>query len=347
MSAATASAHPNLALVKYWGQVDPSLNLPANDSISLNLSGATTTTTVAFDPVLVRDEMTLNGAPIDAETLRRVSVHLDRVRVLADTAIRARVTSRNDFPTSAGVASSASAFAALSLAATHALGLDLTERELSVLARKGSGSACRSIPDGFVAWVAGAADAASYAHSLWPCDHWDLRVVTVTFPGAHKAISSLEGHQAAPHSPFYRARLRHVDETLDRVRDALRRKDFDALGMAVEREAMSLHAVAMTSPMETHPWLSGIYYWRPETVRVIRKVQQWRAAGLPVYLTLDAGASVHLLCEGKALDAVLAASAPLLETLGADTIVSRPGRGAWQLKENDGASAPSDPTCSA
>ncbi|MGC9347706.1 MAG: diphosphomevalonate decarboxylase [Anaerolineae bacterium] len=346
MSSATASAHPNLALVKYWGQVDPSLNLPANSSISVNLSGATTTTTVAFDPRLAKDEVVLNQAPADDVTGLRVIAHLDRVRALAGTGSRARVLSWNDFPAAAGIASPASAFAALSLAAVHALGLDLAPRELSVLARKGSGSACRSIPDGFVEWTAGTDDASSYAHSLWPCGYWDLRVVTITFRGAHKAVSSLEGHQAASSSPFYHPRLRRVEKTLDRVREALRRRDFRALGMAVEREAMSLHAVAMTSQPVAYPWLSGIYYWRPETLRVIRRVQQWREDGLPVYLTLDAGPSVHLLCEAEALDAVFETAASLLATLDAGTIVSRPGRGAWLVKETDGTSAPSDPSCS-
>ena len=330
-SSATAAAHPNLALVKYWGQLDPALNVPANGSISVNLSGATTTTTVTFDPALQADAVELNGAPADPVTAARVVVHLDRVRGLAGSGCRARVTSLNDFPTAAGVASSASAFAALSLAASHALGLDLDTRQLSVLARKGSGSACRSVPDGFAEWIAGDDDESSYAFSLAPCDHWDLRVVTVAWPLAPKAVSSLLGHQAAPSSPFYAARLAAVAYTLTEVREALLARDFHALGMAAEREAASLHAVAMTSRVQTMPWLSGIIYQAPETVRLIRTIQRLRESGSSVYATLDAGPSVHLLCLPAELEAVMEAVAVACGDGPHRIIISRPGRGAWLL----------------
>ena len=197
MLTATAAAHPNLAFVKYWGRRDAGLNIPENGSISVNLSGAITTTTVTFDGALGQDDVTLNDAPANTPTLARVGAHLDRVRALAGIAARARVVSHNDFPADVGFASSASAFAALSLAATRAAGLNLDLHDLSVLARKGSGSACRSIPDGFVEWLPGWDDASSYARSLAPCDYWDLCVVTVVLPGRSKLISSLAGHRAA------------------------------------------------------------------------------------------------------------------------------------------------------
>jgi diphosphomevalonate decarboxylase len=337
---ATAAAHPNLALVKYWGQADPALNLPANGSVSVNLSGATTTTTVTFDAALSEDRVELNGRDADPVTTARVVAHLDRVRALAGTTFRAWVTSRNDFPTAAGVASSSSAFASLSLAASRALGLDLDRRQLSILARKGSGSACRSIPDGFAEWVAGDDDESSYAFSLAAQEYWDLRIVTVAWPQARKVVPSLVGHRAAPTSPFYAARLATVACTLHEVREALLARDFDALGMAVEREAASLHAVAMTSRVEDAPWLSGIYYPAPETVGLIQAVQRWRREGLPVYATLDAGSSVHLLCLPEDLIAVKEATGAVCGDASCRTIVSRPGRGAWLLNATAGAEGP-------
>ena len=341
MPTATAAAHPNLAFVKYWGRRDADLNIPENGSISVNLSGATTTTTVTYDEVLGQDAVTLNDVVANTPTLTRVSAHLDRVRALAGITTRARVVSHNDFPADVGFASSASAFAALSLAATRAAGLDLDLYDLSILARKGSGSACRSIPDGFVEWLPGWDDASSYARCLAPCNHWDLRVVTVVLPGRPKLISSLAGHRAAPTSPFYRARLKEMPHTLDLVRQALLARDFASFGLAVEREAWSLHAVAMTSHSEGAPWLSGIFYMEPATVRLIRAVQLWRRDGLPVAFTLDAGPSVHLLCEGSSLGAVLAAVPSAVAGTAPQVIVSRPGRGAWLVDEKDGAEAPS------
>jgi diphosphomevalonate decarboxylase len=248
---------------------------------------------------------------------------------MAGITISARVDSHNDFPAGAGVASSASAFAALSLAATRAAGLDLDERALSILARKGSGSACRSVPGGFVEWLSGASDPESYARQVAPPEHWDLRVLTVTFDVQPKAVSSLEGHRAALTSPFFAARLASVQETLRTVRSALLDRDFATLGCAAEREALNLHAVAMTSRVDEKPWLSGILYWQPETLELLRSVQAWRQEGLPVYFSLDAGASVHLLCEAESesrLEEVLEDS---LSVLGGSYISSVPGRGAW------------------
>lgn len=341
MKRVTAAAHPNLAFVKYWGRQVAAENIPANGSISVNLSGATTTTTVAFDASLARDVVTLNDTAADNRTAVRVIAHLDRVRALAGITTRACVVSHNDYPADVGFASSAAAFAALSLAATRAAGLNLDRRALSILARKGSGSACRSIPDGFAEWVPGSDDASSYAYSLAPCDYWDLRIVTIAFPGRPKLISSLEGHLAAPTSPFYNARLEEVSRTLQSVRHLLLMRDFAGFGLAVEREALSLHAVAMTSHTDVAPWMSGIFYPGPETLRLIHAVQIWRRDGLPVAFTLDAGPSVHLLCEGAYVGDVLEAVSSVLLDPESRVIVSRPGRGAWLPDENDGAEAPS------
>ena len=324
----TAQAHPNLALVKYWGKLDEELNLPASSSISVNLSGATTTTAVVFAPDVEADRVMIGGRAAEPKAHARVTRHLDRVRALAGITERAVVESWNDFPSSAGIASSASAFAALSLAASKAAGLDLAERELSILARKGSGSACRSIPDGFVEFVAGKEDDTAYARQLFPPEHWDMRITTVIIDQRPKEVSSSEGHRATRTSPFYEAWLAALPLTLEAVRRALADRDFPNLGMAVERQAIAMHAVAMTSTSADRGWLSGIYYWAPATVALIRAVQDWRRQGLEVYLTIDAGPNVHLFCEAKDQAELERELAPLLPALGGRYLVSRPAVGA-------------------
>jgi diphosphomevalonate decarboxylase len=335
----TAAAHPSLALVKYWGNVDDALNIPANSSISVNLGSARTTATVAFVPDLERDKVAIDGQAAQGEAYDRVVRHLDRVRALvqakglASAGQRAVVESHNNFPASAGIASSASAFAALSLAAAKAAGLDLDERQLSILARKGSGSACRSIPGGFVEWEAGDSDETSFARQIAPASHWDLRVTTVILDERAKTVSSTAGHRVARTSPFYRARLGALPRTLETVRQALLDRDFDTLGRATEREAVSMHVVMMTSFVEGQDWLSGIYYWQPETLALIHAVQAWRRDGLAVYFTIDAGHNVHLLCEAQRQAELEQALDRLLPDPGGRYLVSEPGGGAWIVAE--------------
>jgi diphosphomevalonate decarboxylase len=326
----TAAAHPNLAVVKYWGKADASLNIPVNSSISVNLGGATTTTTVEFVPGLEGDWVQLNGVEADTKAAARVSRHLDRVRRLAGIDHRAVVESANDFPAAAGIASSASAFAALSLAASRAAGLALNERELSILARQGSGSACRSIPDGWARWEAGCDNETSYAFKIAPPEHWDLSITTVVFSEQAKEIASSEGHEIARTSPFYPARLAQLGRTLETVQNALFSQDFVAFGMAVEREAVSMHAIAMTAdPGEG--WLSGVYYWQAWTMGLIQQVQAWRRDGLLVYFTIDAGPNVHLLCEAGNQPALEAALTEILPAMAGRTLVSAPACGAWVM----------------
>jgi diphosphomevalonate decarboxylase len=287
---ATAVANANIAFVKYWGDADPVLHLPANASISMNLGGLSTVTTVVFQAQRETDEAIIDGTPAGDAALRRVTAHLDRVRALAGTRLRARMVSRNNFPAGAGLASSASAFAALTLAATAALGLTLTEDTLSALARLGSGSACRSIPPGFVEWAAGESHGTSCARSIAPPDHWPLCDCIAVVSTAHKAVGSAEGHARAPSSPLYRARVEGAPTRVAACRAAILAHDLPTLGKAMETDTAMMHAVTMTSR-------PPIYYWTPATLRVIRAVIAWRAEGLPTYYTVDAGPNVHCLCE--------------------------------------------------
>jgi len=288
---ATAIACPNIAFIKYWGDLDPCLHIPANSSISMNLEGLYTRTQVVFDPALRYDQLTLEGEPVGGIALERVNAMLDRVREMAGIATFAAVDSFSNFPISAGIASSASAFAALSLAATTAAGLKLNEKELSRLARTGSGSACRSIPGGFVEWQAGESDEESYSFSIASPKHWDLVDCIVLVSPAQKPVSSSEGHALALTSILQPTRVTDTDRRLGLCRMAILRRDFASFAEVVELDSNLMHAVMITST-------PSLLYWQPATVEVMHAVQSWRSEGLPVCYTIDAGPNVHVLCPG-------------------------------------------------
>jgi diphosphomevalonate decarboxylase len=294
---ASAIAHPNIALIKYWGDADPELHIPANSSISMNLAGLFTQTQVNFEEGLEHDTIILDGSQMGGDDLERVSKFLDKVRQMAGIQLSARVESRNNFPTGAGIASSASGFAALSLAASRAAGLDLDEQSLSRLARTGSGSACRSVPGGFVEWQAGSSDLDSYAFSMAPPEHWDLVDCIVLVNETEKLVSSRTGHRLAHTSPLQSIRVADAPRRLDICRNALIQPDFNALAEIVELDSFLMHAVMTTSK-------PSLLYWQPGTVRIIHEVQSMRQAGIPVCHTIDAGPNVHVLCPAEVASVV-------------------------------------------
>jgi diphosphomevalonate decarboxylase len=285
---ATAESHPNIAFIKYWGNRNQMLRIPANGSLSMNLEGLYTRTSVQFDPNLPSDTLTLNNAPTSGSALSRVSDLLERVRRAARFDTHAKVVSENNFPTGSGIASSASAFSALALAASTAAGLDLEEKELSVLARTGSGSAARSIPGGFVEWQPGNGHQSSYAFSIAPPDHWGLVDLIAVISKAHKATGSTSGHALADSSPLQAARVSDAPRRLATCRRALLDRDFEKFSEVVELDSNTMHAVMQTS---TPPLL----YWQPATIAVMHAVRSWRKAGLPVCYTIDAGPNVHVI----------------------------------------------------
>ena len=328
---ATALAHPNIAFIKYWGNQDNNLHVPANASLSLNLSGLETITTVTFSARLAEDEVTIDGERQAGAPAQRVSAHLDQIRKKAGLSLRARVESRNNFPMGAGIASSASAFAALTLAGAAAAGLTLEERELSALARLGSGSACRSVPAGFVEWqtvdmrrlgpTTEACDD-SFAFSIAPPGYWALADVIAVVSRAPKAVSSSAGHALAHTSPFHAAHVGAVAQRLQRCRTALFARNFAALADVVEADTISMHAVMMTS---TPP----LFYWEADTLNILKAVPVWRAEGLPVCYTVDAGPNVHCLCLAEAAPEV---ARRLRDELGIrETLTATPGGGARLL----------------
>jgi len=321
----TAVSSSNIAFIKYWGNRDAVYRIPLNDSVSMNLDHAFTTTTVEFDTKLNDDVIIIGGKEADGSARARVVAHLDRVRKLANMETKARMQSQNNFPTGAGIASSASAFAALSLAATRAVGLELSERELSVLARQASGSACRSIPGGFVEWIAGRNSTDSYAISIASPEHWDLRDVIAIVSAEEKKVGSYEGHAAAQTSPFLSTRQNILPSRFHSVRRAILSKDLALLGPAIEEDAIELHMMAMTSR-------PPIYYWTPGMVRVIQAVQQWRADGIVVYFTLDAGPNVHLICESKDVERVAKLARQVQDVQ--QIIVNAPGGPAHLIEQH-------------
>lgn len=292
---ATALAPSNIAFVKYWGVADAALTIPYNESISMNLDACSTTTTVTFDDRLREDEVAIAWyeqplRPVAGRQYDRVVAHLDRVRVRAGIDARARVESANNFPADAGIASSAAAFAALTLAAATAAGLPLDERELSILARQsGSGSACRSIPDGFVHWHNDGTDTGSYATSVAAPDAWALCDVVAVVDAGAKRVTSADNHARAATSPYFSVRLQEIPGRIAQTLLAIRDHDLGMLGAVCEADAVSLHVVAMTSVPPT-------FYWNPGTLAVVHSLLRWRDDGLFAYFTMDAGANVHVIC---------------------------------------------------
>ena len=314
----TARATSNIAFVKYWGRIDDTLRLPMNGSVSMNLSETYTTTTVEFDDSLTEDVVELEGETLNSKQTGRVSQHLDRIRVIAGITTFARVDSHNNFPMGAGIASSASAFAALTVAGCTAAGLKLSEQDLTILARQGSGSACRSVPSGFVQWHYGATSEESYAEQIAPPEHWDVRDLVAITQTEHKEVSSAKGNQLVTTSPFNATRIDLAYQSVDIMRAAILERDWTTFGEETEREAVRLHMIAMTSQ-------PPIFYWSPVTLRIMQAVMTLRKAGLETYYTIDAGANVHVLALGDDVDAV---ETKLFEIEGVSRIIhNRPGAG--------------------
>lgn len=293
----TAKAFATIAFIKYWGKKNEALRLPQNSSISMSLDRCFSITTVDFDNRYKKDYFSLENEMVSSKEIDRVIKHLDRIRNIAKVKLCAKVVSKNSFPKSTGAASSASGFAALTVAAAAALNLKLAEKDLSILARLASGSACRSIPEGFQIWQAGNNNN-SYAYSLHPANYWDLLDILVIFTKEIKPVGSTEGHALSRKSPFYLSRIKQATDLIPQTVKALVNKDFATLGQISEQDCLAMHAVMMTSQ-------PPIIYWTGYTVDLIRKVYFWRQSGIPVYFTIDAGPNVHLLCQSTDKEKVL------------------------------------------
>lgn len=289
MRTATARAHANIALIKYWGKRDSQLNLPATGSISVTLDALATDTQVSFDPNLSTDAIDLASGGDHT----RVSAFLDLVRERARTTARAHVVSHNNFPTGAGLASSASGFAALALAATDAAGLELSAAELSALARQGSGSAARSIHGGWVDMQRGESTDGvdAYAMPLADEDVLPLSViVAVTTTEAKQTGSTTGMTRTAETSPYFEAWTETADADLNAMRRAIQSRDFEAIGKLTEHSCMKMHALMFSSQ-------PPLVYWNPATLAAWQAVTDLRDQGTPAYATIDAGPQVKVLCQ--------------------------------------------------
>ncbi len=292
---ATAVANANMALVKYWGKRDAKLNLPTNGSISMTWDGIQTVTTVEFSDRYSEDSILVNDEELKKDE-KDVLGHVERIRQIAGIGEKAKIVSEANFPVAAGLASSASGLAALTVAAAEAAGLKMTEKQLTMLARQGSGSASRSISEGFVEWYRGekADGSDSYAKSIAPRAHWpEFRMITTILSGKKKPISSRAGMaQTVATSPYYDGWLRTIDEDLKKVRQGIEKKDFDLVGSIAEANCLKMHATMFT----TKP---AIIYWIPATVEIIHAVRELRDSGTPCYFTMDAGPNVKVMCLEK------------------------------------------------
>ncbi len=288
---ATAIAPSNIAFIKYWGKKDEILRLPENGSISMNLSNLTTTTTVEFSSKFSKDSIRYNGAFQKTENNRAIE-HINRIRKIAKVKTKVKIVTENNFPGGTGLSSSASGFAALTLAGVEALGLKLSEKELSILARQGSGSSCRSIPDGISEWLDGNDSQSSYARSIFPKDYWDIVDVVAIVSTEVKDVATSEGQKGARQSQFFKVRLESMAKKIKECKKLLAKKDFVSFGELLESEALELHSIMLTS----HP---SLIYLLPETLKIMKLVKKWRSEGLEVYFTLNTGQNIHLIAQKK------------------------------------------------
>jgi diphosphomevalonate decarboxylase len=315
---AMAVAHPNLALAKYWGKLEREGNYPAVPSLSVTLGGLRTTTRVRFDATLAADRLVLNGEDAnDTERLRAVKL-IDRVRAEAGRAERTEIVSDNDFPTASGIASSASGFAALALAASHAAGLDWDAPRVSSVARESSASAARSVFGGFVQLEAGAESAAPVAGP----EHIDLVIlVCVTGEGKKKEIGSSDGmKRTAAKSPYYRAWLEQAPSTFADLRAALLARDFEKMGELSEASALAMHASAIAA---------GVVYFSHVSLEALQVVRQLRERGTLAFCSMDAGPHVKVLTLGQ--DAALVATWLRAMPGVSRVIEARPGAAATEV----------------
>ncbi|QFR06155.1 diphosphomevalonate decarboxylase [Staphylococcus haemolyticus] len=295
-----ARAHTNIALIKYWGKADEALIIPMNNSLSVTLDRFYTETRVTFDETLTEDQLILNGEAVNAKESAKIQRYMEMIRKEAGISEHALIESENFVPTAAGLASSASAYAALAGACNEALQLGLSDKDLSRLARRGSGSASRSIYGGFAEWEKGHDDESSFAHRV-EADGWEneLAMVFVVINNKSKKVSSRSGMSLTRDtSRFYQYWLDNVEPDLKEIKEAIAQKDFKRMGEVIEANGLRMHATNLgAQPPFT--------YLVPESYNAMRIVHECREAGLPCYFTMDAGPNVKVLIEKKNQQAIV------------------------------------------
>lgn len=317
-------AYTNIALIKYWGKENDELKIPNNNSLSLTLDAFYTDTQVIFDEPLSSDELVIDGEKQTPAALKKAQIVLDLVREKAKMTTPAKIESINHVPTAAGLASSASGLAALAGAASQSAGLNLTKKELSILARRGSGSASRSIYGGFVEWEKGSSDDTSFAKAVDDAA-WDIGMLFIIVDDKKKDVSSSKGmERTVETSPFYQVWLDTLDEDLQAMKKAIKTQDAFEVGAIAERNALKMHATNLgAKPPFT--------YWTPGSLRAIDAVQKLRNEGYSVHFTMDAGPNVKLIGKASELDEI---KAKLLDQFSNDQLViAKPGPGLQILDD--------------
>ena len=322
-----ARAHTNIALIKYWGKRDKDLFLPMNSSLFLTLEAFYTDTKVVFDERLTRDHFLLNGKEQTEKESAKISHFLDLFREYIGEERFARVESLNFVPTAAGLASSASAFAALALAVADALQLDMTRQELSTFARRGSGSSTRSLFGGFVEWDMGTSSEDSMAHPIDDAD-WDVGMLVLAVDTQEKKIASRVGMEHTVRtSPFYPAWVESSKEDLLAIKEAIAAKDLEKVGQITEHNGMKMHATTLSASPPFTYW-SADSLLAQEAVRKVREKLQ-----IPAFITMDAGPNVKVLCRASDLQTLTEA---LSAYFPAEKMISSlPGPAAYVLTESE------------
>lgn len=289
----TARAHTNIALVKYWGKKDQELIIPQTDSLSLTLNEFYADTGVEFDSELKSDHIQIDGQRVTGHAASKVTTFLNLVRQLSGQSNYAHVVSVNHVPMSAGLASSASAFAALATAASKAAGMDLNRRELSRLARRGSGSATRSIFGGLVEWHRGHDDATSFAEPIMENVDFGIEMMAILIDTKEKKISSRFGMQSSVEtSPYYPAWRKVVAQDMTAMKAAIQAQDISRIGAIAEENALRMHALTLSAD-------PGFTYFDGQTIQAIEAINDLRSQGISCYYTMDAGPNVKVIYDQK------------------------------------------------
>lgn len=309
---ASATAYPIQGLVKYHGLKDERLRIPFHDSISVCTAPLQTHTTVEFGRW--DDSARIDGRTADRREMERILDVVDPLRTRAGVRSGMRMVSMNNFPSNIGLGASASGFAALALAASRALGLDLSLEEVSRFARRGAGSASRSVTGGFSRWYAGTGDEDSYSKQLASSKELDMGILCALVPATKFTETA---HREVLTSPFFRARVEYVSGALERMERAIADRDVVRIGELAEMDTLLLHGITMTG-------IDKLILWRPETVKVILEVRAMRQEGMGCYFSIDTGATVYVNSKLEDLPLVR----KRIEALGLSTLQCHVGDSA-------------------
>ena len=315
---ASAVAHPIQGLIKYHGLQDERLRLPFHDSISVCTAPLTTHTTIEFGE-WDTSSAAIGEDPVTGREFERISDVVSPVLRLAGSDLRFKMMSVNDFSSNIGLGASSSGFAALALASCRALGLELSDEDISRIARRGAASAARSMTGAFSRLRRGIGDEDTYSCQIGSED-LQMGIVVALVPAFKRTE---DAHREAPTSPFFDSRLAGMPMMIDKMELAIRQGEVGRIGELAERDTLLLHGITMTGATE-------MLLWRPETMSVILKVRNMRERGIPAFFSIDTGATVYVNTFPDRVKEVRAE----IEDLGVETIECRVGGAAREVKDH-------------